>query len=273
VTTFHFIATTNDGLVDVAGPRVTWRGGQPFNVFAGNGQWWIDGVPARCRPDGETSATCDTTGNRSAVPYHSDSNIDDEVTVLRLQKVFGANEENLTCAARAVGTYDCRPARSGQGILWAWYLGDGNYRHDNSRAIQLALQPDGSLMLGGTTNRASVVVPAITGEHPVNYLEIAGGASGSPQAGPVLGAHRCGACAEADVPLALQAQGAGTIMALSPVQLPGYTVAGLPACNPPSKGAMAHATDLVVVAYAARPQGGGHADAPVYCDGSAWTIH
>ncbi len=65
----------------------------------------------------------------------------------------------------------------------------------------------------------------------------------------------------------------GDILLAAPVRLSGYTVAALPTCNINIKGAMAHATDLAAVTYNATPSGGGANDAPVYCNGTAWTVH
>jgi hypothetical protein len=67
--------------------------------------------------------------------------------------------------------------------------------------------------------------------------------------------------------------GAKTLTTNKPLQLPGYTVAMLPACNASLKGAYVHATDIVSVNYNIVPVGGGVNDAPVYCDGTSWKIH
>ena len=58
-----------------------------------------------------------------------------------------------------------------------------------------------------------------------------------------------------------------------PLQLPGYKVAQLPLCNRDALGSMAHAVDLKIVSYNAAPVGGGSLNAPVYCNGTSWTIH
>lgn len=55
--------------------------------------------------------------------------------------------------------------------------------------------------------------------------------------------------------------------------LAGYTVGTLPKCDAATKGALAHATDVVTVGYNVSPKGGGENDVPVYCNGTMWTIH
>lgn len=59
----------------------------------------------------------------------------------------------------------------------------------------------------------------------------------------------------------------GGLMALA-----GYTVDALPKCDQTIRGSLAHATDVISVAYNAAPVGGGEHDVPVYCDGKVWSI-
>lgn len=58
-----------------------------------------------------------------------------------------------------------------------------------------------------------------------------------------------------------------------PIQLAGAAVASLPTCNAGLKGALMHATDLIAVTYNAPAAGGGALDAPVFCNGTIWTVH
>ena len=58
-----------------------------------------------------------------------------------------------------------------------------------------------------------------------------------------------------------------------PVKLGGYAVSALPACNSALLGALVYARDLTSVVYNAVPTGGGSGVAPVFCNGSNWTIH
>lgn len=63
------------------------------------------------------------------------------------------------------------------------------------------------------------------------------------------------------------------LTATIPVQLPAYTVSGLPTCNAGLKGAMAYVTDALAPSYNAALTGGGTVPIPVFCQGSAWTAH
>jgi hypothetical protein len=62
-------------------------------------------------------------------------------------------------------------------------------------------------------------------------------------------------------------------IAYTPMILANYTVAALPVCSSDKKGAMAAATDLTAITYNGSPTGGGSLSAPVYCNGTSWTIH
>ena len=62
-------------------------------------------------------------------------------------------------------------------------------------------------------------------------------------------------------------------IASTPLILANYTVAALPICSSDKKGAMAAATDLTAITYNGSPTGGGSLSAPVYCNGTSWTIH
>lgn len=72
---------------------------------------------------------------------------------------------------------------------------------------------------------------------------------------------------------ALLTIGQDRTIAYTPLILANYTVAALPVCSSDKKGAMAAATDLTAIAYNGSPTGGGSLSAPVYCNGTSWTIH
>lgn len=180
--TFHFISTINSGAVNVEDDIVTWNAGQEFNVFAiEKGAWRIDGAWHTCHNITPKSARCDTKGVLKGVGYHSYQNTFDQVTNWRLQKVIGANEENLTCTARAVGSYDCRPLATGKGSLWPWYLGNGFSGAPSYQAYrQISLNPDGTLSLGCARGCESLLIDAGSQARESNYLHISAGYEGSP---------------------------------------------------------------------------------------------
>ncbi|KUZ07000.1 hypothetical protein WI28_23040 [Burkholderia diffusa] len=208
--TFHYVTTTNDGTVNVNGTAVTWVSGQPFNVFTtGANQWTINGAAYTCSAVTATSATCNTSGTATGVAYHTDSNINDEIATIRLQKVLGANEENLACQARAVGAYDCTVQFAGAGTLWPFRLGDGNASYSSAQQFQVALQPNGDLTLGGDYLKNTILVPGQTGQYNTNFMQMAPGLSGSGTPTPSIAARKCGVCSDTAVGLTFDMYGAG----------------------------------------------------------------
>lgn len=209
-TTFHYVSTLNSGTVNISGTSVTWAGGMPFNVFStATGAWNIGGVVKTCSAITLTSATCDTSGTSSGVAYTSWNNIDNEVVNLRLQKVLGSNEENLTCMASATGFYKCTPQFGGVGQLWPFYLGNGNYSVGGGQHYQVSIETNGDLNLGGPYLQSSVLVPAVADQSSsINPLVIAGGISGSFPA-PNIRARACGTCVETNVNLGFDTLGTG----------------------------------------------------------------
>lgn len=75
---------------------------------------------------------------------------------------------------------------------------------------------------------------------------------------------------DADINMNLYASGTGEIIAHSPVQLPGYTVATLPSGQ---KGAEAYVTDATSCTFLGSVTGGGSTFCPVIFDGTAWVGH
>lgn len=73
--------------------------------------------------------------------------------------------------------------------------------------------------------------------------------------------------------LPIMSLGQAEIVAFAPLILAKYTVAALPPCGSLTAGAMVSATDLTAVTYSGTPAGGGSLNAPVYCNGTSWTIH
>ncbi len=209
--TFQWVTTSNSGTVNVSGTSVTYVSGQPFNVFSTQtNAWTINGGQYTCSSITTTAATCNTSGVMTGVSYTSDNNIYDEIATWRLQKVIGTNEENLSCTARAIGLYDCRPQFTGSGTLWPWVIGNGNYSFDSSSYNQIGVQPNGDLTLGGYYNRNSVLIPAVSGQYGVNFLSLAGGASGTGANSPSLQARPCGTgCAERTLSLNYDSYGTG----------------------------------------------------------------
>ena len=75
---------------------------------------------------------------------------------------------------------------------------------------------------------------------------------------------------DANINMNLYASGTGEIIAHSPVQLPGYTVATLPGGQ---KGAEAYVTDATSCTFLGSVTGGGSTFCPVIFNGTAWVGH
>lgn len=114
--TYYFVATTTTSTVNVAGTAVTYQSGQPFvSIYQ---QVFINGTAYTATYSSPTSLTLSTSAgtltNATLVQY---GNINNELSVLRLQGLNGANEENFAITERPDGTY-----------LQSLYAGQGQYR-------------------------------------------------------------------------------------------------------------------------------------------------
>ena len=157
--TFQFIGETTDSVCNVSGSAVTWVSGQAFNSNMGagtGGSFSINGTPYTISSvNSTTSLTLSTSaGALTNAACHADSNVYDEVTALIVQKVWGANEENLHIMSRAgngnhglAGSeYRVSVQHSGSGTYWPLVLGSGKSvdLHNN-----IVLNADGTSSIGG----------------------------------------------------------------------------------------------------------------------------
>jgi hypothetical protein len=65
----------------------------------------------------------------------------------------------------------------------------------------------------------------------------------------------------------------GAVRIESALRLPRYTVAKLPTCNAEYQGVLVYVSDAHEGRYNSPPVGGGAHALPVFCDGTAWTMH
>lgn len=117
--TFHFVRTSGSGLCSVSGTTVTRVSGQPFIPFVTypGFQLKINGTPvtvaAFVSPDQLTLSAA--PGNSSSAPFVYELDINAQISTIRVQKMFGTDEENLTLSAKANGEYEIRVGTSGNG--------------------------------------------------------------------------------------------------------------------------------------------------------------
>jgi hypothetical protein len=92
--------------------------------------------------------------------YVFDFDINDQLTTLRIQKLIGSNEENLSLYARYDG-YHIRALFAGSGKYRKLLIGSG----ENSGALksQIVAQPNGDLTLGGDYEADSLRILSATG--------------------------------------------------------------------------------------------------------------
>ncbi len=117
---FHYVRTTGSGTLDTNGTAVTWKSGDPFVPFTDASvdfRFKINGTLYQVASFTDLRHLVLTTsaGVQTNVPFTYSLNINDQIATLRVQKLLGANEENLTISARATNEYEIRAGVSGYG--------------------------------------------------------------------------------------------------------------------------------------------------------------
>lgn len=175
--TFSVSYIYGTGTCNVSGTTVSRVSGDPFIPFISS--------PFVFKINGTTRAvasfTNDDTYVLSAAPgnvtgatftYVTDTN--DQITSIRLQKISGDNEENLSLYARYDG-YHIRPQYAGSGAYRKLFIGCGDASGD--LYDQIVVQTNGDLTLGGEYESEAVRVLAPTGT-PVNRLDVKAAGTG-----------------------------------------------------------------------------------------------
>lgn len=167
--TYHVSYISGSGNCTVSGGVVTRTDGDPFIPFIA--------APYEFRLAGTaypvTSFINISTQTISGAPdgsyiYRFETDINDQITTLRLQKMLGTDEENLSLYARYDG-YHLRSQYAGQGQLRPVFLGSSSYTN-------LAMYPDGITSLGSIIgNEALRILPA---SGAVNRIEMKAGLAG-----------------------------------------------------------------------------------------------
>ncbi len=198
--TFHWVTTTGTGTCNTNGTAVTRVGGQPFIPFGTS--ITIGGVDYAISSwtNGDNIVLTGSAGTQTAVTYTYDTNINDQISTLRVQKTLGANEENLTFAARANGEYMIAPLISGSGSYYPvrFYAGSTG----GSIRPVMELNPNGYVTLGGRDSGEAMRVLFTASQ--VNRIDVFGATTtGSPN-------FRARG-SDTDVGLGIDTKGAGAI--------------------------------------------------------------
>lgn len=199
--TFHWVATTGTGTCNTSGTAVTRVGGQPFIPFGTT--ITINGADYTISSwtNGDAIVLTGTAGTQSNVTYTYDTNINDQISTLRVQKTLGSNEENFTIAARATGEYMVAPLISGSGSYYPvrFYAGATG----GSIRPVMELNPNGYVTLGGRDSGEAMRVLFTASQ--VNRVDVFGGTTTNR---PTLRARG----ADTNIGLGIDTQGTGDVL-------------------------------------------------------------
>lgn len=171
---FHFVASTTETICNVNGDSVARVSGNPFMPFAGGD------ISATVRILGKvydvskaTQSTLTITtlaGKHKAVTCYGYINVYDEITNLRVQKMWGADEENLAIMSRATGSYEIRSLIAGQGKYLPIYIGSG--ATGVHLYNQIVVHEDGSLSLGNDYGADTLRIQTSDGRRATHFLQV-----------------------------------------------------------------------------------------------------
>ncbi|WP_020095677.1 hypothetical protein [Methylobacterium sp. 285MFTsu5.1] len=198
-----YLVTSATGTANVSGTAVTWASGQLFlkvPTVTLNGTVYN---VASVATDGRSMTLATSAGTQSNVSFACYGNINNQISTIRVQKLWGASEENLTLAATPNGFF-INTLVAGVGKHRKLTIGSGTYTAPGGLRAQLGLQPNGDLTLGGDYGLDVLRVLGVDGGTRGRLVATA--ATGT--AGPVLASQ---GDLDANVPLNFLAQGGGYI--------------------------------------------------------------
>jgi hypothetical protein len=180
--TYYFLTTSVTATCNVKGTAVTRTAGQPFIPFYD--LFYINGTAYTIASyNSQTSLTLSSSaGTLTGATCIQYKNINNELSTLRLQGLWGANEENFAITETPAGTY-----------IQSTYAGGGKYRpifiEDGedpigTQQVFLSIRPNptlgnaGTLGIGGDTATGSQAIKVTPNPRSVNYWLIQGGTAG-----------------------------------------------------------------------------------------------
>lgn len=203
--TFHVIVTRGEGLCSISGNVITRTSGDPFIVFTGGAfKFWVNGTLRTVSSfvDTDTYVLTTSPGNGSNIPWAFETDVNDQITTFRLQKMLGSDEENLSIYARYDG-YWFHSLFAGAGSYRKIVMGAGEMSAGNL-ARQLILQKNGDLSIVGDYDYEAIRVLNPTGISPVNRFETQGAPTG-------FGPTWCSRGADTNVPMNFDTKGTGAV--------------------------------------------------------------
>lgn len=292
--TFFFVATIATATCNTSGTAVTWTAGQPFIPFID--LFYVNGVSYTASYSSQTSITLGSSaGTQTGVTCVTYKNINNELTALRLQGLYGTNEENFTIQETPAGVV-IGTQFAGSGKLRPLFVGadnttdqaleitqnDSNVNYWLMQGAQTGVAP--SLACRGSDSTVGCGIDAqgantttftshsfantelqIFGNGGSSWLGI--GSNGSDN--PVMTANG----SDSNINVKIQPKGTGMTVSTGPVQVPAYTVSTLPTCNSSSKGGIAYVTDASAPSYNSTLSGSGAVVTLAMCNGTNWTAH
>jgi hypothetical protein len=203
--TYYFVTTSTTSTVNVNGTAVTWVSGQPFiGLFQ---QVFINGTSVTATYNSPTSLTLSASlGTLTNATLNQYNNINSELSVLRLQGLNGANEENFGITERPDGTY-LQSLYAGQGQYRPIYMTTGETPAGTITPMvslfpNATLGSPGFVALGG--NGTNMAMSVNQNASNVNHILVQGGVAGSTPSYAARGS-------DATVGLGIDVQGANTV--------------------------------------------------------------
>ena len=174
--TFHVFVIQGSGVCNVTGTTVARVSGDPFVPFLSTLVFKLAGVTrvVSSFTDINTLVLSSAPGDSTNTAYTYECDINDQITTLRVQKMIGSDEENLSVYARYDG-YWIHSLFSGQGQYRKVILGSGELSA-GTLARQVVAQANGDLTIGGDYDYEAIRVLNQAGA--VNRLETAGASTG-----------------------------------------------------------------------------------------------
>ena len=170
--TFHAAWVQGTGTCNVSGTTVNRVTGDPFIAFYSTIQSFkINGSPVTVSgfTDVNTITLSSSLGSLTNATFSFFANINDQLAAFRVQKMLGANEENLSFYARYDGYW-----------MHSLYAGAGKYRKivigsgesvAGTLARQLVIQKNGDLTVGGDYEAEAIRVINQTPANSKNRIE------------------------------------------------------------------------------------------------------
>jgi hypothetical protein len=192
---YNYFYTSGSGVCNVSGSTVTFVSGDPFvPLFFSDFEFTLNGVARTVSSfDSPTQYTLSSApGNGTNIPFTWRGNINDQLTILRVQAIQGENEENVNLLCRAGDSFLGRYYGIETGIAGTYgtyrpfFIGTGNYT-DFSYQHQIGVYPrnhlgsgvQGYVSLGGVQGREGFRVYSPNASTPLaNRLSTQGSSAG-----------------------------------------------------------------------------------------------